>query len=607
MSSQDKTGAQDGSEDAATEGHAQDPAAELPETSPDGPETLQDAAETGDWRTGDGIEDAELVADPVAPWEDDSVDGMADAVGSPGDSPAAWDDALPAADSTGDGAVAWSDEHDDSDRDRDTEDFTTTDGDGDGEETSLADADADADAEDHPDPDTAASADADSATDDAGDAADLTVAATAALAGAAATMGATTGAGGNDAEPAKPATPTSAPTANAAPQKSRGGFVPALLGGVVAAGIGFGTALYMGGDLLGDDDALEQALAAQDDKLSALDARLGEIAEVMAAPADTGTADQIAALGDQLGDQLGDVGARIDTLAGTVDTVQGGLTSLDARLDGLDGALADATERLGAMERRPLTESSEAAQAAFTAYERDLEELRAELDEQTAVNAELAAQLEDRTQAAQTEIEAAAARAAELQAQAEEQARVAAAQAEEQARIATEEAEARANAAAIREALASLDSALEKGAPFAEALAVLGDHVEVPQALTDAAADGVDPLPDLRATFPDLARDALDASIRETVSDDVPGRAYAFLLSQTGLRSLEPREGDDPDAVLSRAEAALDDNDLAATLAELDLLPAAGREVLSDWMTRAEQRRAVTEAAATLADTLLAN
>jgi hypothetical protein len=170
-----------------------------------------------------------------------------------------------------------------------------------------------------------------------------------------------------------------------------------------------------------------------------------------------------------------------------------------------------------------------------------------------------------------------------------------------------EQADARARTAAVREALASLDAALEKGAPFTAPLSVLSEGVDVPQALSDAAAGGVVSLPDLRAAFPELAREALDASIRETVDDDLTERAVAFLRAQTGLRSLAPREGDDPDAVLSRAEAALRGGDLGAAISELSQLPPAGQAVMAGWIERAQQRNTVTEAAETLADTLLAN
>jgi hypothetical protein len=64
----------------------------------------------------------------------------------------------------------------------------------------------------------------------------------------------------------------------------------------------------------------------------------------------------------------------------------------------------------------------------------------------------------------------------------------------------------------------------------------------------------------------------------------------SFLRSQTGARSLAPRAGDDPDAVLSRAEAAVRDGRLREALAELEALPPAAAAELAPWRARAEQR-----------------
>lgn len=401
--------------------------------------------------------------------------------------------------------------------------------------------------------------------------------------------------------PPPPVAPVPTPEPAPEPEKSGGGgFMPAVLGGLIAAGLGFGAATIWGSDLIGNDDAVEQAIAQQADRLSDiesnLDTRLSELSAAVSAPQEDDTAAQLTAIGDQLGNQVGSVVTQIEGLAGTIETVQGGISDLEARLGALDTRLADVNERLSAVEKRPLTESSETAQQAFAAYERDLDELRAALSDQQTTNDELAQQLEDRAAAAQAEVDAAAKRAAELQQQAEEQ-----------ARVASEQAEARANRAAVREALASLDASLKTGTGYAGALKVLGENAEIPEPLASAADDGIASLTQLRTSFPPLARDALDASRRETVDDGITDRLKSFLQVQSGVRSLDPRDGDDPDAVLSRAEAALVDGDLSTTLSELEKLPPSGQNALADWTARAQEYLAVTEAADTLVNTLLAN
>ena len=67
---------------------------------------------------------------------------------------------------------------------------------------------------------------------------------------------------------------------------------------------------------------------------------------------------------------------------------------------------------------------------------------------------------------------------------------------------------------------------------------------------------------------------------------------------------MEPREGNDPDAVLSRAEAALREGRLTDALAELEALPEEGRAELSDWAGQAANRLAAVNAAQSLSETL---
>jgi hypothetical protein len=84
-------------------------------------------------------------------------------------------------------------------------------------------------------------------------------------------------------------------------------------------------------------------------------------------------------------------------------------------------------------------------------------------------------------------------------------------------------------------------------------------------------------------------------------------RFGAFLRSQTGARSTAPRAGDDPDAVLSRAEGALAEGQIAAALTLLEALPEAGRAEVAAWRAAAEARLAAVDAAEALAAALPAN
>ncbi|QFT95130.1 Mitochondrial inner membrane protein [Roseovarius sp. THAF9] len=279
-----------------------------------------------------------------------------------------------------------------------------------------------------------------------------------------------------------------------------------------------------------------------------------------------------------LASEVSDLGQRVDDQAGTIESLSekvGGITNtddsaLEAQIEAL-GTLServaqaedtlDAIDaRLRDVEQRPVTESADPA--AIAAYE-------AELD---AARQELAAQRED------------------LQALIE------------QAMNTETAADEAAVAAMQRAAISRILAALDNGAGFTGAVTELQDtDVDVPEILVSTADSGVATLSSLQESFPESARAALDAS------RDVTGEGTGlsgFLRDQLGARSLEPREGDDPDAVLSRAEAAIRDGRLQDALAELAALPEEGRAELSDWVGRATERREALGAAQSLSETL---
>ena len=157
-----------------------------------------------------------------------------------------------------------------------------------------------------------------------------------------------------------------------------------------------------------------------------------------------------------------------------------------------------------------------------------------------------------------------------------------------------------ASAAAITRAAAigRIAAALDSGAPYSSALPDLGD---LPPVLADNAAAGLPTIADLQDSFAPAARASLEAALRANMGESWTERVSSFLRSQTGLRSLTPREGDDPDAVLSRAEAALSAGRVAEAIAELQAMPEAGKPALQDWLTLAQTRVDAEAAVAALA------
>lgn len=328
-----------------------------------------------------------------------------------------------------------------------------------------------------------------------------------------------------------------APETNAQQTQSAGaGFLPLLLGGVVAGAIGYGVATYFPMNDGSVDVSVQ--MQAQADQLAALEAKL---ADIPAADL-SGVEAQIASVGDQAA-----------ALSGAIDT---NFADLDARL----------TE----VEKRPGADGT-LSDTALAAYQRELEQLRADLEIQQATMMSAVAQ-------AETDLAAARAEAEALE----------------------QEALASAEAAASRAALNRVSTAIETGAPFADALGDLGG--DLPAALSSAAENGVATTAELTSDFPAAARAALATARAEGVSDESGGLG-GFLRNQFDVRSTAPQEGSSPDAVLSRAEAAIKEGRVADALAEIEALPEVARAEMTDWTAQATERADVLDAVAALSET----
>jgi hypothetical protein len=162
--------------------------------------------------------------------------------------------------------------------------------------------------------------------------------------------------------------------------------------------------------------------------------------------------------------------------------------------------------------------------------------------------------------------------------------------------------------ASAQTAIAKIVSAIDSGQPFADALADLQalDLGELDPALGAVADEGVATLSVLQAEFPDRARQALATARADSAGDGRQGFG-GFLTRSLGARSVTPREGDDPDAVLSRAEAAINSGDLNAALTELDSLPEGAQAAIADWRAAADARVDARAAADALAQRLTAD
>ena len=160
--------------------------------------------------------------------------------------------------------------------------------------------------------------------------------------------------------------------------------------------------------------------------------------------------------------------------------------------------------------------------------------------------------------------------------------------------------------AAAEAALGQVQAAVASGAAFAAPLATVAATIEIPDALQAVAEAGVPTQDALTRGFAPLARAALPVALQETAGESMGDRLGAFVMGQIGGRAVAPREGDDPDAVLSRVGAAVAGGDLEAALAEIAALPQGARDVLAPWVADVEARRAAEAGLAALTAALAA-
>lgn len=352
-------------------------------------------------------------------------------------------------------------------------------------------------------------------------------------------------------EPTEPETPASGTrTPPPTPQvvretvvEHKGGFVPMLAGGALAAILGYGVAAYV------SQDVWPFASAAEEDPF---------VSETRGALAAQGTT-------------LSDVAGRVTALEGmeppTVD-----LSPVEARIAEVQDSVASVTARLDefasrieTLEKQPFEQA--VSPEAIAAYERALADLQAAVEAQRSEVAKMAQE------------------AMQAEGNATEQAMLAAA----------------------RAAMADVTAALETGSEFAGAVDVLAlNGYDVPEPLSAVAASGVATQVQLIETFPEAARAALSA-VRSAETETAEGgnRIATFLANQLGARSVAPRDGDDADAILSRSEAALRSGDLGTAIAELSALPELAQSAMADWQARAQTRLEAKTAADTLVQQLL--
>ena len=343
---------------------------------------------------------------------------------------------------------------------------------------------------------------------------------------------------------------TSKPAAPPPPAPARrSGFWPLVLGGAVAAGLGAGATLWLMPQPTQPEPVDVQALKDQiladlppppaTDPAALPDAVAAALAEAL--PQLESSAREAAA--EEVARGLSEA----TTQSSAPEAVTAALQALATRVDALDQQLAEQTG----------TTEDGAAEAALAAMQSDLATLQAQL-------ADLAARPAGATADSVTEL------GAQLAALSP---RLDALEQQEGARTAA--------LAAAAQLAAALHSGSGRDAA-AEALTDAG-HADMAD-----LARSVPSLADLQAGFDRAARDAISAD--RAATPPAPGISLlgSILADQTKARSVVPREGDDVDAIQSRAGAAVEAGDIPAALAELAAMPEAARAAMAPWLAQAE-------------------
>jgi hypothetical protein len=149
-------------------------------------------------------------------------------------------------------------------------------------------------------------------------------------------------------------------------------------------------------------------------------------------------------------------------------------------------------------------------------------------------------------------------------------------------------------------ALSALERAMNAGAPFVRELDLLaGIAPDAPaiRTLRRHADSGVPTLSALQESFGAAARASLAAAGVEK-----HGAIAARLMGLVSVRPAEPAAGDSVAAIISRAEDAVSQNDIARALDELEALPAPARDAMSAWLEQAQARAEAETAAAALGE-----
>jgi len=271
------------------------------------------------------------------------------------------------------------------------------------------------------------------------------------------------------------------------------------------------------------------------------------------------------------------------------DETTGQIIGIDTRLNALEGRVTDVDERaVGDVFQSDLDELTNGYDQRFLEIASQLENFDkrlAALEESTiesAIPDELVAQYQDEVKRLKETLEAQRESLQKFMSETAE---------------ATNEVTQRAKDTVARGILAQIRAAIDAGGPFDTAIKEFDEQVghALPNQLRSLAQEGVQTYQELRDSFAEAARSALNAARDELNESEGFMGIGNYLRQQFQARSVTPKMGDDADAVLSRVEQELRENDLTGALNELDALPDAARDQMQPWIDQARERQDALE------------
>jgi hypothetical protein len=141
-----------------------------------------------------------------------------------------------------------------------------------------------------------------------------------------------------------------------------------------------------------------------------------------------------------------------------------------------------------------------------------------------------------------------------------------------------------------------IKEALNFGGPYKLALEEISKkEIQIPKVLLDNS-EGVVTMNYLKTNFPTVAHASLKASLKQSDETGLGGKLLGFLKSQVTVRSLDAQEGNSINAILSRMQVALNNDDLSEAIRQSSDLNGAAKSEIKDWLSLAVKRQETIDA-----------